>query len=48
MTNGKGLISEERLELKHISWETRAVFRTVGYAEEGLREASKYAAERQL
>ena len=28
MTNGKGLISEEPLELKHISWETRAVFRT--------------------
>lgn len=29
MTNGKGLISEEPLELKHISWETRAVFRMV-------------------
>lgn len=29
MTNGKGLISEEPLELKHISWETRAIFRTV-------------------
>lgn len=29
MTNGKGLISEEPLEVKHVSWETCAVFRTV-------------------
>lgn len=29
MTNGKGLISEEPLEVKHVSWETRAVFRMV-------------------
>lgn len=29
MTNGKGLISEEPIEVKHVSWETRAVFRTV-------------------
>lgn len=25
--NGRALISEEPLELKHVSWETRAVFR---------------------
>lgn len=29
MTKNRALISEEPLELKHISWETRAVFRTV-------------------
>lgn len=28
MTNGKGLISEESIEVKKVSWETRAVFRT--------------------
>lgn len=28
MTNSKGLISEEPIEVKKISWETRAVFRT--------------------
>lgn len=28
MTNGKGLISEELIEVKKVSWETRAVFRT--------------------
>lgn len=28
MTNGKGLISEEPIEVKKVSWETRAVFRT--------------------
>lgn len=27
MTNRKALISEEPLEVKHVSWETRAVFR---------------------
>ena len=26
--NGRVLISEEPLEVKHVSWETRAVFRT--------------------
>ena len=29
MTKNRALISEEPLELKHISWETRAVFRMV-------------------
>lgn len=29
MTKNRVLISEEPLELKHVSWETRAVFRTV-------------------
>lgn len=29
MTNSKGLISEEPIEVKKVSWETRAVFRTV-------------------
>lgn len=29
MTNCKALISEEPLEVKKVSWETRAVFRTV-------------------
>lgn len=29
MTNGKALIREEPLEVKHISWETRATFRMV-------------------
>lgn len=28
MTKNRALISEEPLELKHISWETRAIFRT--------------------
>lgn len=27
--NGRALISEEPLEVAHISWETRAIFRTV-------------------
>ena len=29
MTNGKGLISEEPIEVTKVSWETRVVFRTV-------------------
>ena len=29
MTNGKGLISEEPIEVKKVSWETRAIFRVV-------------------
>lgn len=29
MTKNRALISEEPLEVKHVSWETRAVFRTV-------------------
>lgn len=29
MAKNRALISEEPLEVKHVSWETRAVFRTV-------------------
>lgn len=44
--NGRVLISEEPLEVTPISWETRAIFRTVASPrKEDSREASKYAAE---
>lgn len=37
MTNGKGLISEEPIEVKKVSWETRAVFRTAATPRKVLR-----------
>lgn len=43
--NGRVLISEEPLEVTPISWETRAIFRTVARPRKDSREASKYAAE---